>query len=62
MERVQTCLICGTTENERPLVSQRYRGHSIWVCTGCMPTVIHHPEQVAHRLATLAASGSEEEK
>ncbi len=44
MEHVQACLICDTTENERPLVSQRYRGHAIWVCTACMPVVIHHPD------------------
>lgn len=52
------CLICGRSEDELPLVAQRHRGHQIWVCTACMPVVIHHPEQVRHRLETLPRSES----
>ncbi len=48
---VQQCLNCGRTEEELPLVAQRYRGHHIWICTACMPVVIHHPERVMARLA-----------
>lgn len=62
MVEYQRCLICGRSEEELPLVAQRYRGHSIWVCTGCMPVVIHHPEEVRDRLQALGSTTGENPK
>ena len=54
MEQVLECLNCGRTEEEVPLVSQRYRGRQVWICTACMPIVIHHPHLVADKLEAAA--------
>ena len=37
----QKCFRCATGENRIPLIPIRYQGHSIWVCTRCLPGLIH---------------------
>lgn len=37
----QTCHVCGATEDERPMLPVRTKGDSTWVCTRCLPTLIH---------------------
>jgi Na+-translocating ferredoxin:NAD+ oxidoreductase RNF subunit RnfB len=37
----QQCFRCGGTEDEVPLLPLRTRGTSTWVCTRCLPTLIH---------------------
>lgn len=40
------CLNCGNSEMEAPLVSVRYGGENIWICSPCMPVLIHKPDQM----------------
>ncbi|WP_027718133.1 ATP-binding protein [Desulfovirgula thermocuniculi] len=37
----QTCFRCGAAEEEVALLPCRYRGESLWVCTRCLPVLIH---------------------
>lgn len=37
----QSCYRCGATEDEAPLLPVRTEGHSTWVCTHCLPALIH---------------------
>ncbi|MBE3586430.1 MULTISPECIES: ATP-binding protein [Desulfofundulus] len=37
----QTCFRCGNSEEHVPLLPCRYRGESLWVCTRCLPPLIH---------------------
>ena len=37
----QQCFRCGTSEDDRPLLPVRTQGTSTWVCTGCLPALIH---------------------
>ena len=37
----QACFNCGTTEDDRPLLPVRTQGTSTWVCTRCLPALIH---------------------
>jgi NAD-dependent dihydropyrimidine dehydrogenase PreA subunit len=37
----QTCSQCGASENNRPLLPYRMAGASLWVCTRCLPVLIH---------------------
>ncbi len=37
----QHCFNCGTSENDRPLLPVRTKGDSTWVCTRCLPALIH---------------------
>lgn len=54
MEKTTTpcqCLNCNRSETEAPLVSLRFAGNQTWICTQCLPVLIHHPQQLAGRLA-----------
>lgn len=45
-----TCLNCVRSEAEIPLVSLRYAGHQAWICSECLPLLIHHRERLAGKL------------
>lgn len=45
------CLSCGRSEAVIPLISLRYGGEQAWICSQCLPTLIHQPGQLAGRLA-----------
>ncbi len=45
------CLNCNRPETQVPLVALRYTEQSVWICTQCLPTLIHHPQQLAGKLA-----------
>jgi len=37
----QTCHVCGQGEDSRVLIPCRKAGQSLWVCTRCLPALIH---------------------
>ena len=37
----QACHVCGTGEQEKVLLPCRKAGESLWVCTHCLPQLIH---------------------
>jgi len=37
----QICFNCGRNEDEVPVLPCRKKGKSIWVCTKCLPALIH---------------------
>ena len=37
----QTCMACGMGEQQAVLLPMRTQGQSLWVCTRCLPTLIH---------------------
>jgi ferredoxin len=37
----QQCHVCGTGEQTRVLLPCRKEGESLWVCTRCLPALIH---------------------
>ena len=37
----QHCFNCGASEDDRPLLPVRTQGTSTWVCTRCLPSLIH---------------------
>ena len=45
------CLNCSRSETETPLVSLRHAGNQTWICTQCLPVLIHHPQQLIGKLA-----------
>ena len=45
------CKLCGRSELDIPVVQARYAGESLWVCSRCLPILIHKPEQLAGVLA-----------
>jgi len=37
----QKCMQCGTDEEEAYIMPVKHRGHALWVCTKCLPRLIH---------------------
>lgn len=37
----QRCFRCGSSEDDLPLLPSRIKGESSWVCTRCLPALIH---------------------
>jgi len=37
----QKCFLCGTDEDQAPLLPVRTKGQSTWCCTRCLPQLIH---------------------
>ncbi len=54
------CVNCHRSEQEAPIVSLRYRGQPAWICSGCLPILIHHPEQLADQLPGARAYAPDE--
>ncbi len=47
------CLNCNRPETVIPLVNMRYAGKQSWICSQCLPVLIHHPHQLAGKLAGM---------
>lgn len=41
---LQHCLNCNRSESEIPLVTLSYSGKPAFICSHCLPMLIHHPE------------------
>lgn len=48
---VKKCLSCNRSENDIPLVTLSYSSKPAYICSYCLPLLIHHPEQLIGRLA-----------
>jgi hypothetical protein len=46
----QTCLNCGSSDLERPLLTVQFRGKELRICPVCLPILIHKPYQLAEKL------------
>ena len=46
----KNCLNCNRSENEIPLVTLTYSLKPAYICSHCLPLLIHHPEQLIGRL------------
>jgi hypothetical protein len=42
----EKCVNCGQTDAEAPLMAWRYQGDTLWICSRCIPYLIHHTEIV----------------
>jgi len=50
-DTTQHCLNCGQSEMFAPLVTLRHAGQQAWICSNCLPILIHKPHQLAGKLA-----------
>jgi len=44
------CLNCERPESMAPLVGLRFQNRSYWICSHCLPVLIHKPERLAGKL------------
>jgi hypothetical protein len=47
---IKNCLSCSRSEDEIPLVTLTYSSKPAYICSHCLPLLIHHPEQLIGRL------------
>ena len=45
-----TCLNCGRSEEQMPLIHLQYKGERIYLCSGCLPILLHSPAKLAGKL------------
>ena len=45
-----TCLNCGSSEQDRPLITIKFQGQEYTVCPQCLPILIHQPDQLVDKL------------
>jgi hypothetical protein len=50
-----TCLNCGSSEQDRPLITLKFQGKELYICPHCLPTLIHKPHQLADKLPDFTA-------
>ncbi|HKJ80796.1 MAG TPA: hypothetical protein VJ954_02130 [Ignavibacteriaceae bacterium] len=46
----KVCLNCNASENDIPLVTLTYTGKPEFICSRCLPLLIHQPERLAGKL------------
>ena len=51
-----TCLNCGSSEIERPLITLKFQGKEHYICPQCLPILIHKPYQLAEKLPDFTPS------
>jgi hypothetical protein len=44
------CLNCKKSECETPLLHLHYSGEELWICSQCLPTLIHAPQKLAGKI------------
>jgi hypothetical protein len=45
-----TCLNCGSSDMERPLLILQFQGKEFHICPQCMPRMIHEPYQLVDKI------------
>jgi hypothetical protein len=48
--QVENCINCGRSEQEIPLLALRYDSQPGWICSQCIPILIHNPHKLANQL------------
>jgi len=48
---MHSCLNCNRSEDEMPLVNLQYMGEKIFICSGCLPVLLHSPAKLIGKLA-----------
>ena len=53
---IYTCLNCGASEADRPLITLKFQGKEQYICPQCLPVLIHKPYQMADKLPNFIPS------
>jgi len=53
MSDLNKCVSCEREENIVPLVSIRFSEKPSWICTQCLPTLIHNPDKLISKFENM---------
>ena len=56
------CINCNKEETKVPLVSIRFSNNSTWICTQCLPTLIHDPNRLSDKFNNMDTDNPPEPK
>jgi hypothetical protein len=48
--KINYCLNCNASEEEMPLVNLIYSGKPAYICSKCLPVLIHQPQKLIGKL------------
>ena len=48
--KINCCLNCNASENDIPLVQLLYAGKPAFICSSCLPILIHQPQKLTGKL------------
>lgn len=54
-EMIFACLSCGRLEVQAPLLALRFNGEQVWICSQCLPILIHNPHRLTDKLQGFVA-------
>lgn len=49
-QKINHCLNCNISENEMPLVNLIYSRKQVYICSSCLPVLIHQPQKLVGKL------------
>jgi hypothetical protein len=53
-----TCLNCGISEQEKPLLTLKFQDKAIYICPQCMPILIHKSHELVDKIPGFHSSDS----
>jgi len=56
------CISCERPENVVPLVSITFAKNATWICTQCLPTLIHDPNKLTGKFENMDTDNPPEAK
>ncbi len=50
---LKKCISCNRPENVVPLVAITFAANHTWICTQCLPTLIHDPQRLVDKFENM---------
>lgn len=57
---INICISCNRDESIVPLVSITFSQNSTWICTQCLPTLIHDPQRLSNKFKDMTTENPPE--
>lgn len=51
--KINVCISCNRDESAVPLVSITFAQNPTWICTQCLPTLIHDPQKLTDKFNNM---------
>ena len=58
----KNCISCNRDEHTVPLVSITFAQKPAWICTQCLPTLIHDPQRLQSKFESMKLEGDPPER